>query len=113
MNTSRPFNPLRQGCLPPATPVTPAEAQEIFAHRKAREGIYRFPSKSKRSSPTQNVGSADVTPGPPSITELARALNLTAGASSPVDLIYEFVAENIDFIPTFGLHKGGLGALID
>lgn len=113
MKTPRPFNPLRHGCLLPAAPVTPAQAQEIFANRKVAENVYRFSHSRRKPSGTESIGMADVTPGPPSIAELARALNLTNGDLKSVDLIYEFVSENIDFIPTFGLHKGGLGALID
>lgn len=45
--------------------------------------------------------------GPNSIAELARALK------NDPQLIYEFVANNIEFLPTYGLQKGGLGALID
>lgn len=45
--------------------------------------------------------------GAPDIVELARALK------NDVDLIYEFVHDNIEFIPTFGSQKGALGALID
>jgi YD repeat-containing protein len=45
--------------------------------------------------------------GVPSIVEMARALK------NDVDLIYQFVANNVDFVPTYELHKGGLGALID
>jgi hypothetical protein len=30
-----------------------------------------------------------------------------------VNTIFQFVYDNIDFIPTYGLHKGGFGALVD
>ena len=45
--------------------------------------------------------------GPASIVELAR------GLKNNVDLIYEFCANNVEFLPTFGLQKGGFGALVD
>jgi RHS repeat-associated protein len=45
--------------------------------------------------------------GPVSIVELAFALK------ENVDLIYEFCAQNIEFLPTYGLQKGGVGALAD
>jgi len=44
---------------------------------------------------------------PPSIAELARALKYD------VDLIFQFVHDQIAFYPNYGLHKGGLGALMD
>lgn len=45
--------------------------------------------------------------GAGSIVELARALK------SNVDLIHQFVNDNIEYFPTQGLQKGGYGALID
>jgi RHS repeat-associated protein len=45
--------------------------------------------------------------GAPSIAEQARSLR------HDVDLIYQFVHDNIDFIPTYGWLKGGWGALVD
>lgn len=45
--------------------------------------------------------------GPASIVELSRALK------SNVDLIYEWVFNNIENLPSYGIQKGGLGALID
>jgi RHS repeat-associated protein len=44
---------------------------------------------------------------PLSITELARSLK------NDPDLIYEFVKNNIAFVPIYGLQKGAVGALID
>jgi RHS repeat-associated protein len=45
--------------------------------------------------------------GPASIVELSRALK------SNVDLIYEWVFNNVENLPSFGIQKGGLGAIID
>lgn len=45
--------------------------------------------------------------GSQSVEELARALK------NDVDLIYNFVHDNIEFIPTYGSQKGALGTLID
>src|SRR5271154_5202258 len=45
--------------------------------------------------------------GPASIAELARALQ-----NNP-QLIYQFVHDNIDWEPGWGVQKGGLGALMD
>ena len=48
-----------------------------------------------------------VTPVPPEIVELARALK------NDPDLIYQYVHDNIEFSPLFGLLKGPLGTLVD
>ncbi|WP_230624925.1 MULTISPECIES: RHS repeat-associated core domain-containing protein [Burkholderia] len=45
--------------------------------------------------------------GPASIAELARALRY-----SP-DLIYQYVRNNIEYYPIYGVQKGGLGAVLD
>jgi len=45
--------------------------------------------------------------GPHSISELVRALK------GDVDLIYQFVHDNIEFYPMYGVQKGALGTLID
>lgn len=46
-------------------------------------------------------------PGPASIVELTRALR------NDVDLIYQFVHDNIEYYPMYGVQKGALGTLID
>lgn len=46
-------------------------------------------------------------PGPVSIEELTRALR------NDVDLIYQFVHDNIEHYPMYGAQKGALGTLID
>lgn len=56
---------------------------------------------------SSQVGSDSSPASPTSITELARALK-----NNP-DLIYEFVHNNIEFIPQFGIVKGAEGALLD
>ena len=56
--------------------------------------------------PQLQGGTANTVPGPASIAELARALN------NNVDLIFQYVYNNIEFHPTYGLQKGGLGTLI-
>ncbi|MBP9091525.1 RHS repeat-associated core domain-containing protein [bacterium] len=45
--------------------------------------------------------------GPASIVELSRALK------SNVDLIYEWVFNNVESLSSYGIQKGGLGAIID
>lgn len=55
----------------------------------------------------QRVG-GDTSPlGPASITELSRALR------GDPDLIYEFVRNNIEYAPVWGLQKGSEGTLLD
>lgn len=61
--------------------------------------------------------SAGTVAAPASIAELARGLKSTLNAVSDAgeitDRIYEYCANQIDFLPTYGLQKGALGALID
>lgn len=45
--------------------------------------------------------------GPASIAELARSLR-----NNP-DLIYQYVRNNVEYYPNFGVQKGGLGAVLD
>jgi len=54
-------------------------------------------------------GTVDMWSGgyPPEIMVLAKALH------NNVDLIYEYVRNNIEFSPMYGLQKGALGAVID
>ncbi|MDR0183578.1 RHS repeat-associated core domain-containing protein [Lysobacter arvi] len=52
--------------------------------------------------------SGDANPlGPASISELARALR------NHPDLIYQYVRNNIEFYPVWGIQKGALGAVLD
>lgn len=50
--------------------------------------------------------------GPASIVELARALNVGATGNGP-QLMYEFVANNIEWEPGWGANRGALGCLLD
>ncbi|MBX7494865.1 hypothetical protein K3172_03215 [Qipengyuania sp. 6B39] len=56
-------------------------------------------SASTVSTPTANA--------PAEIAELARSLK------NDPDLIFEFVRDNIELYPIYGIHKGGRGALLD
>lgn len=61
-----------------------------------------------RKNAAASLGMASNTvAGPASIEELARALR------NDVDLIYQFVHDNIEFYPMYGMQKGALGTLID
>lgn len=77
--------------------VDPDRAKTLIESRKEPANIY---------SPVKNLAN-NVIPNSTSIVELARALK------NNVDLIWEHVFNNIEFIPTYGLQKSGLGALID
>jgi hypothetical protein len=50
---------------------------------------------------------ASSVPAPPSVAELARALQYN------VDTIFEWVYNNVDFVPTWITQKGAFGTLID
>lgn len=73
-------------------------AQKNREARPTPENIYQPAAAFEPGAPIE---------GAPSIAEQARALKYN------VDLIYQFVHDNIDFLPNYGLHKGGWGALVD
>ena len=76
------------------TAITPAAA----------DTWYCTPSTACTTSGTRQLWTTDY---PVEITALANALHQN------VDLIYEYVRDNIEIVPMFGLQKGALGALID
>lgn len=85
--------------------MAPDAARKIIESKQVPGSIHR---------PNHNISksfmggfASNTVQGPDSIAELARALR------NDPQLIYEFVANNIEFLPTYGLQKGGLGALID
>lgn len=95
--------------------VSPAAAKIKIEGRRIPSNIY---VPRKKSQPKGNlpqgvqalVGpgfASNTVSGAGSIVELARALK------NDVDLIFEFVYNNIEFIPTYGSQKGALGTLID
>ncbi|MFA7337094.1 MAG: RHS repeat-associated core domain-containing protein [Candidatus Obscuribacterales bacterium] len=51
--------------------------------------------------------------GAPSITEMARALAGSATGSTAVGQIFEFVYNNIEWEPGWGVYRGALGCLMD
>jgi YD repeat-containing protein len=68
----------------------------------------RAAKKLSKKSAAASLGYANnCVAGPHSIAELARALR------NDVDLIYQFVHDNIEFFPMYGVQKGALGTLID
>lgn len=97
------------------SPVTPAESEQAIQSRTLpatlNPGMAVKP-KAKTSASTSTSSAAriagDAAPaGPASIAELARALR-----NNP-DLIYEYVRNNIEYLPTWGVQKGALGTLLD
>jgi len=84
--------------------ISPKAGRQIIESRPAPANIYR---PTKTISPREAGQSSDVVPGPASIAELARAL------MNDVDNIFEWVYNNVDFLPTYGLQKGALGGLVD
>lgn len=88
-------------------PIGPDEAKVIIEARPVPGNLHK-PGASPAIKAAIATGSAGNTVGgPASIVELARALR------NDVDLIYEWVFNNIETLPNYGLHKGALGALLD
>ena len=89
-------------------PIDPDKAYEVIMSREMPDNLFKFENEAdvrKRSL----VGSAasNTVPGAASIAELAAALK------NDPQLIYEFVANNIEFLPQYGLMKGAWGCLMD
>lgn len=121
------------GLAAPTRPVPPTESQpgkwvplpkqesvDVDAARKYIEGrplptnIYDPAAAEQAPAPTvpglkslATGFAGNTVAGPASIVELSRALK------SNVDLIYEWVFNNIENLPSFGIQKGALGAIID
>jgi hypothetical protein len=93
-------------------PVTFAEAQRVLQSRvlptNVNQGVTAAPKTSKTSTLARMKIAGDAAAsGPASIAELARALR------HHPDLIYQYVRNNVEYYPTFGLQKGALGAVLD
>lgn len=87
------------------TAVSPQAAKTVIESRVLPPNIYR-PGNKKVMSLGAGFASNTV-PGPANIVELGRALR------DDPDLIYEWVFNNVENHPTYGLQKGALGAIID
>lgn len=89
-------------------PVTPEESEKAVLgrqHGQVNLGLGKRSSEPVRTS-ARIVGDAAPT-APASIPELARALR------GDPDLIYEYVRNNIEYVPTWGVLKGEFGTLLD
>ncbi len=120
MTIQRPPKPTSPHSKPPAgrrekeTAVSHDMAKRIIESRPLPTNIYRPKSAEAAMDASGSVRSViasgyagGTVPGAPHLTELARALK------NDVDLIFEFVYNNIEFLPTYGTQKGALGCLID
>lgn len=85
--------------------VSPDAAKTVIESRVLPPNIYRPGNR-----PVKSLGAgfaSNTVPGPANIVELGRALR------DDPDLIYEWVFNNVENHPTYGLQKGALGAIID
>jgi len=89
------------------TPVHPDFSRSELAKRTIPGNVYRPGSQPTGPKSFAPGLAANTVAGPASIVELARSLK------SDADLIFEWVYNNVENLPSFGLSKGGLGALLD
>jgi len=100
--------------LPKQAATKPSIARGRIEKRKLPDKIYN-PKQPRRHLRGQFAGplpltaalTSSIVAGAADIVELARALK------NDVDLIFDFVYSNIDWLPTYGSQKGALGCLID
>ncbi len=93
--------------------VTPAQSERALRARGAAKDLVTpktaatavRPSSRAQGSVARQMASAP--PGPASISELARALRFDP------DLIYEYVRNNVEHYPIWGVQKGALGAAVE
>ncbi|GAA4349205.1 hypothetical protein GCM10023165_35780 [Variovorax defluvii] len=97
-------------------PVTFAEAERVLSSRTLPGNVNQGTTAARKSDigklSTRSTSAAkisgDASPlGPASIAELARSLR------NHPDLIYQYVRNNVEYYPTFGIQKGALGAVLD
>ena len=98
-----------------ASPVTPAESDAAIKARVLPEGLIsplsqpgaRTSSAGRSRALSTGIGGDGAALGPASIAELARSLK------NDPDLIYEYVVNNIEYYPIWGVQKGPIGTLLD
>lgn len=91
-------------------PVTPEESERaIYARALPVDLVQAIPSVKAPSSKLKTTVSVTLAAptGPASIAELARALK------NDPDLIYEYVRDNIEYYPVWGVQKGPIGTILD
>lgn len=79
----------------------------IFSEAMVTETPTAQPQSKLQPQASSAVTGLGTVQSPLSITDLARSLK------NDPDLIYQFVRENIAFVPIYGVQKGATGALID
>lgn len=93
------------------SPATPIETEQAINARTFPSDLNRGvlqPGKPKTGlKAAQRVSGDTAVTGPASVTELARALK------NDPDLIYEYVRNNIEYYPSWGVQKGDLGTILD
>jgi RHS repeat-associated protein len=107
----------KPGVIRPVLP--PVSLEESLAAARARvlpanlnEGVSAAQDAAPASGGTRlmsamRIGGDTAAAGPVSITELARALR------NDPNLIYEYVRNNIEYYPVWGVQKGALGAIME
>lgn len=100
-------------------PVDPATARRRIESRPLPSKVVKVPPRKRAPIPRPKTGknsdvkslglgfASNTVAGAGDIAELARALK------NDVDLIWQFVHDNVEFLPTFGSQKGAWGCLID
>lgn len=97
-------------------PVSAQDSQRALQTRtfpaNLNQGAAMETSASKRARPeamssASRMGGDANALGPASIAELARSLR------NHPDLIYQYVRNNIEYYPVYGVQKGALGAILD
>ncbi len=81
-------------------PIAPPKSRRALKTLKAPSTLWKK-NKSKSNLPSNSLVE------PTHVSELARSLK------HDVDLIYEWVHNNIEFHPIFGIQKGAFGAILD
>ncbi|WP_340676530.1 DUF6531 domain-containing protein, partial [Paraglaciecola sp.] len=89
------------------SPVTPKESEMAILARQSTPGLITLDSEIQTTTVEMTSSSASAPSGPASISELARALR-----NNP-DLIYEYVRNNIEYYPVWGVNKGPVGTILD
>jgi len=97
--------------LPPSSPgksIAEPGTRLVVLPPATREADLRAARQREvRRAPVRPVRAVATSATPAAIVELARALK------GDPDLIYEYVRNNIEFYPVWGIHKGAVGAILD
>lgn len=92
------------------SPVTLEQARKSSAERTFPADLIQgdtASAKPKLSRAARSLGGDAYPLGPASISELARSLR------NNVDLIYQYLRNNVEYYPIWGVQKGALGTVLD